>query len=103
MFSESNERSTWGLKSRAATAAGESSKYPQDEKSRKGKRMATEAKVEIDGQVYEGTLERITSERVAESTEQLSNGDYLVRYRTDTEIVVHVTRYRQSHVVKDAE
>lgn len=62
-----------------------------------------EAKVEIDGQVYEGTLERITSERVAESIEHLSKGDYLVRYRTDTEIVVHVTRYRQSHVVKDAE
>lgn len=61
------------------------------------------AKVEIDGQVYEGTLERITSERVAESAEHLSKGDYLVRYRTDTEIVVHVTRYRQSHVVKDAE
>lgn len=61
------------------------------------------AKVEIDGQVYEGTLERFTSERVAESAEHLSKGDYLVTYRTDTEIVVHVTRYRQSHVVKDAE
>ena len=60
-----------------------------------------EAKVEIDGQVYEGTLERFTSERVAESAEHLTKGDYLVRYRTDTEIVVHVTRYRQSHVDKD--
>lgn len=62
-----------------------------------------EAKVVIDGQVYEGTLERFTSERVAESAEHLSKGDYLVRYRTDTEIVVHVTGYRWSHVVKDAE
>lgn len=80
-------------------------KKPEEEKGMASEIQSTprEAKVEIDGQVYEGTLERITSERVAESAEHLTKGDYLVRYRTDTEIVVHVTRYRQSHVVKDAE
>ena len=62
-----------------------------------------EAKVEIDGRVYEGTLNRFTSETVIDSTEHLFNGDYLVKYRTDTEIVVHVTGYRQGHVVKDTQ
>ena len=35
-FSESNECSAWGLKSRARTAAGESPKYPQEQKAQGG-------------------------------------------------------------------